>query len=283
MKQRSNPSIYVLSFFVLIGVLLINEKLAAQFASVGDVWHYNELTPDRSYSFYKCERDTIIQGRQVSKLAHLYFGENSVAENKGSQYLTEHRDTVFYYRADKNKFEILFYPANIRDTMLLKGPNDSNPEKVYVVDSSTINYAGQLRKVWTLETKMESGIKYIEGIGYSSMLLPSWTVSYPTVYTHVLRCFNGERYVEFRSESVCDKRWLMSSQTGEMGSKLFLFPNPASTMISIQGLSPTVEYSIKLFDLTGTVVHEHPRLSGAEKVDVSNLERGMYLVQNAYK
>ena len=252
--------------------------VSSQFAPVGSEWHYNELTPYRSYSYHKCERDTIIHGRLASLISHWHFGENQDGLFVGNIHLSVSGDTIFRFRSDINQFVPHFYPGNKGDALYLNGWHNSSDSGVFVIDTSRINFAGKTRKVWTLGAKGTLGFKFIEGIGFRHMMVPDWVSQYPAVYKFVLRCYNGEHYVDYPVELGCDSRSLTAIYEADTKDGVSLYPNPTSNSISIRGLDLTSIKQLRILSANGQLVLVTTVLPEDKILNVSAYEAGIYLL-----
>ncbi len=62
-----------------------------------------------------------------------------------------------------------------------------------------------------------------------------------------------------------------------------IFPNPASTMISIESPKSNMEYNINIYNSTGSLVNRVQTLQGTKEINISNLSSGIYFVEILYK
>ncbi len=252
----------------------------AQFAPVGTEWHYNELTNYRSYSYHRCEKDTMIQGQIASKISHWRFEEKIEGDFVGNTFLTYTGDTALIFSVAENKFLHFFYPTKPGQKLIASGMPGSENFEIRVTDTSRIYFAGANRKVWVISTGSVGGIRFIEGIGYEDKLVPTWGFAFPTVYQFTLRCFNEEHFENYPNELACDSRWILSSET--FGTKIqiiSLFPNPASTSIALSMPRLNVGSEIQMFNAQGKLVFSKTSYLAEESIDVSGFKSGLYFVK----
>lgn len=62
-------------------------------------------------------------------------------------------------------------------------------------------------------------------------------------------------------------------------SIISIFPNPAVDDIQISGLSLDLLYDVKICDITGKVVKKIGNISGNQKLNISNIANGVYILQ----
>jgi len=76
-------------------------------------------------------------------------------------------------------------------------------------------------------------------------------------------------------------RFLLSDNVGtenpELPSKVFVFPNPVTTTLTVSGTNSDVK--INLFDLSGKLLKSVPAQDNSTDVNVTSLQRGVYLLQ----
>jgi hypothetical protein len=72
-----------------------------------------------------------------------------------------------------------------------------------------------------------------------------------------------------------------AEQVSQKDGSFILYPNPASGYITLKALSELKDFSgIKIFDYTGKLVlMQNDAFNGETKIDISNLTKGMYLIE----
>ena len=68
----------------------------------------------------------------------------------------------------------------------------------------------------------------------------------------------------------------VAETSGEWGSLLKTYPNPASGKLTVEG---TADYQVTLYDLGGRSVMQHDHLKGMRQLDIRHLRPGMYVVK----
>ena len=62
-------------------------------------------------------------------------------------------------------------------------------------------------------------------------------------------------------------------------SDINVFPNPTADDIQIAGLEADLQYHIKICDITGKTIREIAGVSENDKLDISAMENGVYIIQ----
>ncbi len=113
-----------------------------------------------------------------------------------------------------------------------------------------------------------------------------WYMDNQPIVGETSQCYNipvdlGATYqveVFFDNGCVLSQPITMTSGLNELlDSKINLYPNPASDLLTIQ--SEKNEFRIQLLDVNGRVIHVNKTLSNLHKVDVSILCKGIYQVE----
>ncbi|MCC5924576.1 MAG: T9SS type A sorting domain-containing protein [Crocinitomicaceae bacterium] len=262
-------------------------------APIGAEWYYdykdNWLID--GYSKYSVEKDTIVNGINCRKISVYSEWYNYESETIGSSsYPATYYDPLISYEADSviylfngNTFDTLMnFKANPGDTW--KAPGQYCENYKTVLDTGSYNINGCSGK-W---------------ISYEYMFDDFWTVSIDTFYQNIgstnigfeivnyycdgvaditiptnLRCYSDNQCSVQFTEKECDFRISSVSQFPSE-STFLVYPNPASSFITIEGLEQTL---VTLYDVTGKKILSKMFSSEDNVINVEHFTRGMYFIE----
>jgi hypothetical protein len=189
-----------------------------------------------------------------------------------------------YNLRDIHENEGLIYDFNvcIDDTFEICNPlfDPDNNIKVYVSDSTSVNFAGEVRTKYTITSKdLQISEVWISGIGSLSGIIRSGiAVSGITGTNPELLCLhqsNNNIYLN-PGYTNCDG----STGLNYIASyfDLQVFPNPFPDKISIKSARPFIQ--LKVYSIIGKEVYSEKALYNKDRtVVLSNLSNGLYILQ----
>jgi hypothetical protein len=189
-----------------------------------------------------------------------------------------------YNLRDIHENEGLIYDFNIciGDTFEICNPmvDPNNNIKVYVSDSSSVNFAGEVRTKYII-TSLDLPISeiWISGIGSLSGIIRSGhDVSGITGTDPELLCLNHlSNNIYLNPEYInCDGSTGVDFIPADFGFQVF--PNPFPDQISIKSARPFIQ--LKVYSIIGKVVYSEKFLNTKDRTLVlSNLSNGLYILQ----
>ena len=207
----------------------------------------------------------------------------------GQTFLLREDSGRYFHRLNDSVNETLWFDFTLEvgDTILLEHcyPVSQDLEQLTVIDIQMTTLSnGSERKKWTLQYSNNlSGFylmteEWIEGIGNVQQ---GWR--HPTAQTcidigHWLRCYyENEEWVESFEFIAPGTTCCNIVNVLELNkSEIVIYPNPASTQLTIQGSYPIL--SIEISDPTGRMVfHSQPNTHQTE-VATDSLSRGCYFL-----
>lgn len=272
---------------------------AQNWATIGTKWHFSY---GNSYSVFESVSDTLINGiicQKIQKSKSYDYCYRPMIE-----YTYYSGDSVFFYDYSFAEFQLLYdFDASAGDYWYYKFPgtdfiNDIDSIKT-IVDSTDfvvinsislkrlfVHYEPNgMEQDWMFDdfTSM-SNSTIIEFIGdekhfINTYTLDGWQSEYPMF--PLLRCFDDLTPIGHYETGVVDScEWINSLEINEnfnYNSNLIIFPNPVQNEINFLGFD--LENSeIVVYSIDGKEVL-HEQMLGGNKVDVSTLQSGAYLVK----
>lgn len=226
-------------------------------------------------------------------------------------YLYESNDSVFVYIHPEFKLMYQFNPTIDQQfevgnyaAQLVHQPC-STDEHYYVLDSltieskNTVNVDGQSLSRSTFRNGKYNYGYLFDGIGTSACFFPErvYSPEFDTVIDggvcgqdNGLICYfdNIRGEIVFGDLNVNPEwgvtcQWISTTQVGvnefdaDVQDQVILFPNPVENILNIS-TNDEETLLVRIFDLNGNVVQEEIILNGANMIDLSNLHRGLYIV-----
>jgi hypothetical protein len=260
---------------------------AQNFAPTGSVWHYTQGTTNPNVTSFKTLEsvaDTTINGIACKKIVEVerYFDTVNVSY----RYMYAENDSVRFF-ADEN-FHLLYdFGAMEGDTVVLDyfATHNGTPLKMIIDSTGTIMVNDQERKIQYITCGdgmvIEFGHHVIEGIGNTSFMFPTPDFS----LNGPLRCYqdnntalylNPYHYPDYGwNHEDCEEIITGIEETG-LNRGTAIFPNPATTTISILNINQPTAYKIYNPDgrmmLSGTATE-------SSKINITGLAQGVYFIQ----
>ncbi len=130
-----------------------------------------------------------------------------------------------------------------------------------------------LRRLQDYETFAitQQEIEFLYNAGNAHNFYATWIRSIYTVVSGETIIFDLPGYASIpRNEDNPDT----SKESG-----ISIYPNPAADDIRILGLSVDLQYAMKICDITGKVVREYENMYGDQKLNISDIPHGVYILQ----
>ena len=271
----------------LLIVLLISLNSHSQnFAPIGATWYYglvSQSTPDINYSKWEAINDSLILGKSTSKIQRTdgYAGTIDTV-----MYVYEDSGVVYKYLAITNSFDTLYnFNANANDFWSLDV--DTNCSLTVTVDSTsmiTIN-SFNLKVLYVTTTNGEFSGTIIEKIGHQRAPLPGIGYLCYGLFDgdsyDGLRCYADTVIGSYFTGIVATCDTITGIYDYNMDNMVNVYPNPASTLITIELPLPKCEIKtqLQLFDVTGKKVLTKQINTITTPIDISNYPKGMYFYQ----
>lgn len=237
--------------------------------------------PDKCHTtFYGLRGDTIFEDLIYSKL----YKNNPYAVNPDPEFNIETADYVgairedddkkVWYRHDDEEYDVLLYDFSLEvgDTFCF----EYFPDYSGCYQVSDVNYVEHndiLRK--SIGFMLNGGeMTWIEGIGSNL----GWFV-WPMYgnFFYQLRCFEQDEELLYGTESCFCNNLNTSVKSTHNQNYFQLDPNPATDFIYIK-TTLNEPATIEIYDLQGRKVIEKSTVNKKEKIDVSNLKSGLYII-----
>lgn len=157
-------------------------------------------------------------------------------------------------------FEVLFDNLNVKNKTIKSGEN------VHYTASNSITF--------------ESGFSVEQGATFSADITPK---SQSNLKSATLS--NNKESVNIGDTLISVKELTNDvSQTDNLTNVapfgyVNVFPNPFMNTLSIKGSEPSILFSITIIDMQGKVVFERKNINQSDKIDLSGLEAGTYVIK----
>lgn len=156
-------------------------------------------------------------------------------------------------------FEVLFDNLNIKNKTIKSGEN--------------VNYKA------SNSITFESGFSVEKGATFSADITPKSQSNLKSAIQS-----NNKESVDIGDTLISVKVLTNNlSQTDNLVNAPFdyvnVFPNPFMNTLSIQGSKPSILFSITIIDMQGKVVFEKKNINQSDKIDLSGLESGTYVIK----
>ncbi|HKK39856.1 MAG TPA: T9SS type A sorting domain-containing protein [Cryomorphaceae bacterium] len=243
---------------------------------------------------YSLQGDTTISGisyrildvdRAPSSYQYPFIDEAYLRENE------ETRQVFIRFKEDDQILfggneELLLYDFGLTEGDSFFLYEDFEGNEVNILNDTTYTIDGESRTAWLTDfpsTGSEVMKIYVEGVGFLSDLLMPVLYEEFNFYEAFTYCYNNSSqniFQEFSYLSVpsyfnCNS--FLSTETLDSEPELAIYPNPASSLISIE-LSEMKEVVVS--DLLGKIVHTQSDIK-SDKLKLNTLEwtEGIYLVK----
>lgn len=277
-------------FLVVLACLLWIDGLLAQsvdFAPVGAKWYINQIVlepiPADSFIIVEVTGEEVKAGQLCRVIENL-----SGCGLPNPAHLFSRNDSVFFYSAVTNEFELLYdYTAQVGSKWTVKGLSIYGGKDVQVEVTNVFPWAfgADTLQAMTIKTNPSYiwGLYILEKIGGRDYLSPTDTEDCgigPGLYMpNVIRCYeeDGKTY-NFNPEFECDfYKDISSTSDVTSGHHITVVPNPARDIVRISGWAEPGIWS--LVDMNGRNVLEIFCNDGGTFQEAGNLSSylpGMY-------
>ena len=161
------------------------------------------------------------------------------------------------------------------------------PDRTYLVYTETLE-----PRLPTLSFEVLAGGQAVEDatILFNGTTFESGTYVFedlePGTYDYVIE-YNGYQAYEGSVVAEEDDLTLVAELTPlttveeplPTGSSLNVYPNPAKEYIEVTYMRRTGRNTVRIFSITGTMVLEVPNVNPGQRIDISTLDNGLYLLQ----
>lgn len=261
----------------LLFISLLSQSLAQNWAPVGARWHYSLhfFGGLDTYKTITSTGDTIIQGKSCRIMVEqgLFYDTSGIFK----RYMYQSNDSVFYYNGQASHFSLLYdFGAQTGDSIFLDGYDFY--VKVIATDTMTIN--GQLRRVqYITGGNLLYGFwgETIEGIGNTVFMFPQGDM----FFDGPIRCYEDSTGLYQFMDIPCDTTYIVSVDEIESPVSCTIYPNPASSAISILFAGSGNEYyRVNVYSVPGKRVLSLEGLQSELKdIPVAELQNGLYFIE----
>lgn len=280
--------IFALTILLFISFNLLN---AQRWAAPGARWKINQENPfsPPNYAGELFNVDTVVNGIHCVITKGEYSAPISYLSN----------DTVYFLNNDNRFLPCLYFSARVGDTLTYQITNSCRPEDslVNAVTDSVyyVRYANDSIKTFRLKVVSPDSIYssgwypdyktfyFSERLGFTAMgarydyfgVLPSFLCHDPSATDVSIRdvCNYGDSSISgfwLRPDTMCYTTGI--AETLE-DAHVLIYPNPASTYISIQ--TTTAFISLQIYDLLGKSILQ---IDNTQNIDISQLTSGLYVL-----
>lgn len=272
-KQLLLPILFCLLF------LPFSSLKAQNWAPVGATWYFTQTffsSSDISYTKVEVEKDTIVLGKNCSKLIGNFDGCMWK-----SQFMYESNDSVYFYHPTNNKFEMLFdFGATAGDIWKIPnysenfGVGGADTTELFVDSVGMIIVSGEsLRVIYTKQinsssSNYEFGGAIIEKIG-ASYMFPSYFACDPVPGD--IRCYS-DGVIDYKTINfVCDAQHV--GLEDENLAAINISPNPFNDYFDISTNQEIKD--ITLTNLNGQHISFEQK---GNRIYLKNIPKGIYLL-----
>lgn len=273
--------------FTLSFLLITSVAIAQTWAPTGATWHYEIIYPfgQESYIKYESVGDTIILG-QKTKIITVTGG------TKGVDYLIGKSDTAFTYESGRkiyafnpgsNSFTLVYdfnknageYWETNWDSCTFK--NQINGNRVQTVNSTALK---------VISFGSSEVIEYIGGTrtlfntlgGLSCKSRPDSIIAEVPIIQR-LRCYQ-DSFIGYYSTGIAASCDFVTSINDDITFEKIptVFPNPATSSLTINFHQPNSEYTLKIYTSAGKEVNTIVSSEKSTFVNTNNLQPGIYFI-----
>jgi len=273
---------------VLLLHLVFFQNINAQstnFAPVGAKWWVNQIISEPiladSFVIVEVTGEELKEGELCRVISNL-----SGCGLPNPAHVFNRNDSVFFFSERNNQFELLYdFKAEKGSSWVVKGLSNLEFDIVVsVLDVGEGDWFGKVHKFWSIETTFNVWGQYIvENVG--SLWYPGPTTNFgcfanhESYDAHRIRCYEYEDELYSFTFIDCDSSpTIVSSKEESINHEINIFPNPASEFIILDGFMGHKDLSVKIFDLSGTLVLEKRRYIQGEHIEIGHLTSGSYIV-----
>ena len=219
-------------------------------------------------STYKVDSDTLIGGKSYSKLLRNNNFYSALRETEGNK--------IYAYFSDLER-ELLIYDFDWQPNKTLYCQTSYEDNVVQAVLGNSIDSIQLLDgKYYKCVKNYAEEVNLIRGIGDTRGLFIS-TFDLPTNgNTYALLCFHIDDILVYRNPNFSYCNTSSINIITDNGTKIKVYPNPSSDILTIEFLENLKIDTFKIFDIKGSLIRTY-EVKEKNKIEVKNLETGIYM------
>lgn len=278
--------------------LLIALKTFSQneWAPIGAEWTYvyrEGIYPDYGTFFMKSIKDTLIQNKKCRVIKQ--WNKSSTKQvnyNFVSQYIYNDVVENKVFRHMNGNFHLLYdFNKKVGDTITVVSKIENNvilDSLMLVVDSigTYISTSGKELKIQILREAKGKGNEFnfagevIEKLGNINFFFPISQISCDAGCPNELLCYNDSLiYHKNNRYDSCEYYRVYNSLLNNfMDQDVNIYPNPCSNELFFENRSNSTA-SFEIYNLKGICVINKNDVSNLTKIDISNMDSGIYIVK----
>ena len=271
---------YSIFFILFVGVITYAQNIPI-IPIQNAQWDYRSIDPGGGYHYHQYTiNDTIIDSALV-----LRYGIDRYEDTHNPAGAKFYGHSEFLLIIDEGKIllkvsdtELLLFDSN-----WMEGDTISDPqyESAFVVESiDTVEVGGVQRRKWnfiSVAPELEGfNAGFIEGIGNTK-----YNSSYPAYFMYwegrssLECCYINDEYV---ITDYC--KYSTNTEVFSQASPIRLYPNPSSGSLFIESEHTySNDATLSILDVNGRLIHTQIISQLSEKIEISNLLSGLYLVK----
>lgn len=279
----------------LVLVFLSFSLFGQEWAPVDAVWYYDityAFSGNIDYHRLYCDSIVDIKGIDCKKINIDYRACNNYFYEK--LYTYEQNDTIFFYNADIDTFQILYdFNANTGDEWIINTTDDNISQKIILhVDSvSTIDINSYKLPIlfvtyhyfYDVGFGFESGteikstvIKNIGDIYFLINIISPEDGACDVDYISNLRCYQDSDigFYSTMSRDSCTYSYIWTPTQSISESIISLYPNPVNDILNLS-IDKGIQFNYQLFDINGQLI----KIGNDSKLDLRSCENGLYFIK----
>ena len=283
------------ALLLLICVFSFSSGASAQnWCHQGAKWSYNGSSMGGSeIDVYTYSKDTMVSNRPCHQLSLIVYGDDYYAHyhldtaTMPPLYTYADADTIYFFQYNTGKWQAEYHwGANVGDTLIIPNSNFNgiagdtvvhgvvDSTGVVLIDTNHLRYY-----TFHLIDSCQIGIsfhgKVIERIGViDNDIVPSWLCATDGTY-YGLCSYQDDSFALYPSGG-CPSLPNGINEVNEVTFKIQ--PNPARDEVMISLDNTQHETLLSISDMEGKQVLTIPLLNASNKISISNLANGIYLV-----
>jgi len=237
--------------------------------------HYTEI--------FKFDFDTVVDNRICKKIVSTSDSSISAVYSYRCLMFEDSITKKIYSLDNQNNVKLYFdFSAQLGDSLALYSPYYNTTDTFIVSQVSTVEINSITRKKITLDYfssnyQLQNADWWIEGIGSLKGLIYGNTSPQFVGSQYALLCFSNFSQVLYQDPN---STFCYSTNVGieEIhNNPMRIYPNPVEDVLSILDL-PLKKLNLKIIDLCGNILVKKEINGENDRINLSNLKPGMYLV-----
>src|SRR5690606_30622090 len=150
---------------------------------------------------------------------------------------------------------------------------------VYTLNGTVLSYTWSIQPIQGLTHTVDISGAY-PNVPNKRVIFSKDPATYPlTTYTITLYVGNQSGVTQYvRVVNVTADNCTAIDENDALSRQVKAFPNPATDWLAVTLPTGYADYSVKVFNLLGELVHQQKMRPGENKIDVGKFQKGVYFI-----